>query len=55
MPEVFGIEWVTWGYIATVFGLLVLVEVVIIQSIRHYRKRGGEGSADNRFNPLRFL
>jgi len=34
MLEIFGLEWVTWGYIAATFGLLVLVEVVIIQYIR---------------------
>jgi len=37
MPDIFGFEWVTWGYITAVFGLVLLVEVVITQYIRERR------------------
>jgi hypothetical protein len=29
-----SLEWITWGYVVAIIGLLVLLEAVIIQYIR---------------------
>ena len=37
MPEVFGFQWSTWGYLVCVFLLLVMVQTIIIPRIEHTR------------------
>lgn len=39
MLEIFGFEWVTWGYITAVFLLLVLLEVIIVRSVREGKEQ----------------